>query len=154
MLHRIRAALVIGILWSLVWAPVGAALGAYEHQTSDFSLLMPTPLLDTVMRFALGWGFIGAISGFLFALALALAERGRTVATLSMGRVALWGGVGALILPLIGFLVLLRIFGSHGMDIEFIPILSVVGLGAACSTTMLWLGRRGSESGSARRPAA
>ena len=154
MLHRIRAALVIGILWASVWAPVGAAVGAYEHQTDDFLLLMPTPILGTVLRFALGWGLMGAMSGFLFALTLALAERGRTVATLSMGRVAVWGGVGALILPLIAFLVLLGIFGSHGMYIAFIPILSVVGLGAACGTTMLWLGRRGSEARSGDRPAA
>ena len=154
MLHRIRAALVIGVLWAVVWAPVGAAVGAYEPQTDDVQLLVPTPLLGTVMWFALGWGVMGAISGFLFALTLALAERGRTIATLSMGRVALWGGVGALVLPLIAFLVFLGIFGSHGMYIEFIPILSVVGLGTACSTTILWLGRRGSESPAGSRPAA
>ena len=154
MLHRIRAALVIGILWAFVWAPVGAAVGGYEYQTDDFPLVMSTPLLGTVIRFALGWGLMGAISGFLFALTLALAERGRTVATLSMGRVALWGAIGALILPLIAFLVVLSIFGSHGMYIEFLPILSVVGLGAVCGTTMLWLGRRGSEPRSGSRPAA
>ena len=151
----LAGAFALGIHGAIVvspWLWVFIAVGGFLVVAYNLELLGGAFHSD--LWFALGWGVMGAISGFLFALTLALAERGRTIATLSMGRVALWGGVGALVLPLIAFLVFLGIFGSHGMYIEFIPILSVVGLGTACSTTILWLGRRGSESPAGSRPAA
>src|SRR6266705_3002133 len=149
MLRRVKAALVTGVLWALVWIPVGVGVGLYQYWTGSFIDVAPTParmVAFILMRFALGWGLMGAISGALFAFTLAVAERGRTVATISVGRVAVWGAVATLILPFISFLVLLLMFGSHGMYIQFIPMESVLALGAGGGGTMLWLGRRAPES--------
>ena len=96
MLRRVKAALVTGVLWALVWIPVGVGVGLYQYWTGSFIDVAPTParmVAFILMRFALGWGLMGAISGALFAFTLAVAERGRTVATISVGRVAVWGAV-------------------------------------------------------------
>jgi len=157
MLRRVRAALVTGILWALVWLPVGLGVGLYQYWTGALIDDIPTPAsitLGAMIRIAVGWALMGGINGSLFAFTLALAERGRTVATLSLGRVAFWGVVASVILPLVVFLVFVFTLGLPGMYIEFIPVLTLLVLGGACGASTLLLGRRAPESVTSGSPAA
>src|SRR5262245_22389748 len=149
MLHRIRAVLVTSVLWALVWASIGAIIGLVTHPAGIDLLPLPPETginWSRVAGFALEFAVIGAINGALFALLMAVAERGRTVSTLSVGRVTLWAAVGTFILPLIIFLFLffLRPFGST--SVEILPLLSFLALGAACGLGMIILARRGTRA--------
>lgn len=98
MLRRLRAAAVMGLLWAVGWAVAGIALGV-------LSLLTPFLPWDAVFRIfdaplpALAIpGFVG---GTLFSLVLGLAARQRTFDELSTGRVAMWGGIGGVLIALV-----------------------------------------------------
>ncbi len=155
MLRLVRAILVTGILWGFVWLSVGAAVGFVQYQRGGLIDLLPPPpgfMLATITRFMLEWGLLGAINGALFAVLLAIAERGRTVATLSMRRVALWGAVGTLILPAFVLLVGVLLFGSSGLFVKVVPMLSILVLGAGCAATMFLMARRASDVADHRAP--
>jgi hypothetical protein len=81
----------------------------------------------------------GAISGAVFALALVAAERKRSVAELSMLRVAIWGALGALGLPA-GYSVFILMTSSVTPLISFAflgVVSSVLGAGSAVLTLAL-----------------
>lgn len=100
----------------------------------------------------LNWSFVGAISGAIFAVALSVAER-RTgsLDALSMRRVAAWGAVGGVGLPL---LLLPYYFATIPNALGFAATVTVMNgvLGAGAAAASLSLARRaGAELPSASR---
>lgn len=95
-LRRIRAAVVLGVAWAVVWAPVGVAIGM---------LVDPDGSMDEP------WILIGAYPGFIggvvFSAVLAIAARRRTLGELSLPRVAAWGAAAGLLVGLVPFTVAL-----------------------------------------------
>jgi len=129
-MRRIRAVITLAILWGLSWALIGALIGVYQvnHRTS-FIVDPPIragPFWTIVIFFAVNWARAGAVAGALFAIALSLAERNRSLAHLSLVRVAAWGVLGSLVLP--GTLITLTVL-RYNVDPWF--ILSSIAI-AAC----------------------
>jgi peptidoglycan/LPS O-acetylase OafA/YrhL len=86
-LRRIRAALVMGLIWAVVWAPVAVVIGT--------TIVDPDDSMDEM------WILVGAYPGFIggvvFSMVLAFAARHRRFAELSMPRFAAWGAVAGLL---------------------------------------------------------
>jgi hypothetical protein len=86
-LRRIRAAVVMGLIWAAVWGPAGVLIGM---------VVDPDGSMDEM------WVAIGAYPGFLggvvFATVLGIAARHRRFHELSLPRFAAWGaGAGLLV---------------------------------------------------------
>ena len=95
--RRLRGALGIGLAWGVLWAALGAAL-AIIIGVVDPDQIGPG---EGPARVALILGLVGFLSGLGFAGLLALAERRSTLHDLSLGRVALWGLLGGVAIPLL-----------------------------------------------------
>lgn len=91
-LRRVRGALVMGVIWAIVWAPVGVLIGL---------VVDPDGSMDEM------WVAIGAYPGFLggvvFATVLAIAGRGRRFRELSIRRFAAWGAAAGLLVGALPF---------------------------------------------------
>jgi hypothetical protein len=92
MLRRLRSVLTIGALWGTVWLLIGLLLG-WPARWFDGSSLERSAIVLAV------WTALGGLSGLGFASMLAWLERGHTVDTLRSSRVALWGIVSGVALP-------------------------------------------------------
>jgi hypothetical protein len=91
--RQVRAVARIAITWGVAFSAIGATALATGLV---FRVLPPqlsgvAPLLAILTRAFVG----GAVAGTVFATLFARAERNRTLATLSSGRAALWGFLGA-----------------------------------------------------------
>jgi hypothetical protein len=95
--RKVRAALVISVLWVLCWVPFGLAL---EHVVWRI-VLGPDPWIDSPFMSVTVWVIWGALSGLCFAMVLGLGERGRAAGALSTSRFLIWGAVGSTIVPLL-----------------------------------------------------
>jgi hypothetical protein len=84
-LRRIRGAIGMGVTWGAAWSFAGAILRWVFGVNTD----APFPLI---------FGVLGFIAGVTFSGVLALAERRRTFAQMSLPRFAAWGAVGGLLL--------------------------------------------------------
>jgi hypothetical protein len=150
LLRRLRGILGTAVVWAIVWGALGAvflaAQSLWEHLEHD---PYRTPSYGQLLaRGFLIFSIWGAVSGAVFALALALAERKRSVSDLSMRRVATWGALGGVTLPLIGIVVMPYIGPSTWMFVA--QILGATGLlGAGCAAGTLALVRRGEASAAA-----
>ena len=143
--RRLRAAGTIAVMWALVWLPIGLALALYAaRHPPDPSNVIARPV--DVPWFVAAWTLWGAVSGGVFAVLLALAERRRTLGELSLPRMALWGAVGAATLPTALTLIdvvqaplSLRLYdwrlGLTGLTVSAV-------LGGACAAMTLALARR------------
>lgn len=84
--RRIRAAVMMGVAWALVWAPVAVLIGL---------VVDPDGSMDEM------WPVIGAYPGFLggvvFSVVLGIAARRRRLDELSIPRVAAWGALAGLL---------------------------------------------------------
>lgn len=145
MLRRLRATLTIALLWALVWLPIGLALALYAGSRSPQpSHVISRPV--SIPLFVTAWTVWGALSGAAFAVVLALTERRRTIENLSTSRIAIWGALGAVALPLLltAIDVVRTPVGLRGYSWRFpLLILAVsAALGAACATATLALARR------------
>src|SRR5262245_19822214 len=102
LLRRLRGVLGTALVWAIVWCLAGSAIIApavwWYGKTHDEGPASFGEILLAVMMNLSAWG---AVSGAVFALLLAIAERRRTVNELSMGRVVGWGPIGGAALPLI-----------------------------------------------------
>ena len=91
--RQIRAVSGIALTWGVAFSAIGAtalltALALHTHPSQYFVV---GTLVSIVVR-----GFVGgAVAGTVFATVFARAERNRTLTTLSMRRVALWGFIGS-----------------------------------------------------------
>ena len=96
-LQRLRGALGIGVIWGVLWAGIGFAL------VLTIGLFDPEDIGpgEGPGRAAAIMGALGFLSGLAFAGLFSLAERRRTIRELSLGRVAVWGVLGGVAIPLL-----------------------------------------------------
>ena len=95
LLRRIRGLLGLGAFSGIVWGGIGVTLGTVV-------LLVDPAVVDKgegPLWIAYYFARAGFVAGAGAALLLAVAERRRSLASLSTLRVALWGAVGGLALP-------------------------------------------------------
>jgi hypothetical protein len=94
-LRRIRGAVLTGLSWAVVWAPVAVLLGT--------TIIDPDNSMDEM------WVMIGAIPGFLggvvFATVLGIAARRRRFEELSVPRFAAWGALAGALVGAFPFLI-------------------------------------------------
>jgi hypothetical protein len=95
--RRIRGAIGIGVKWGVLWAAIGALtvvlIGLFRPGDIDAG--------EGPSRAAAVFALVGFLSGLGFAGLLSLAERRRTIHELSLARVALWGFLGAALIPIL-----------------------------------------------------
>ena len=142
-LRRLRGVTVTALLWAFVWAFIGALLIAFEVIRHGGNPTGPIGL--AFLAATTSFGILGAFSGSVFAVVLALLERRRTLEDLSMRRVAAWGAIGGMALPILGVVTFLSRFSAIPLE-DLVPVV-VLGavmavLGAACSTATVALARR------------
>ena len=97
LLRRLRGALGIGLTWAVLWVVVGFGL------VTVIGILRPGDISrgEGLSRILPSLATVGFLSGLGFAALFWLAERRRTLAQLSIGRVALWGLLGSAAIPLL-----------------------------------------------------
>ncbi len=96
-----------------------------------------------VIRFLTLWTLWGALSGAIFAVVLAVAERRHTLVELSFARVAVWGAMGSLALPAaLTILDVVRATSPSEWRFVFIALGIAGALGAGCAAGTLALARR------------
>lgn len=92
-LRRVRGALLMGITWALVWAPIGPIIGF---------------IVDRDGRMDEPWIAVGALPGFfagiVFSILLGIVGRRHRFEDFSLRRFATWGGAAGLILGTFPFL--------------------------------------------------
>lgn len=149
--HRIRGVLGISIVWAFAWLPLAVGLGLYRYwRDAPILHALPRTLGHFLshMANAVGLGMLaGAVSGAIFAVILALAERNRTLSDLSIRRLAIWGGIGASLVPA-AFLTLEAFWFTHGNWWSGATVFLAVAaaLGAASAAATLKLASRGSQA--------
>ena len=130
-LRRLRGALLVGLTWAVVWAPLGLLIGM---------IVDPTGAMDEP------WIMVGVLPGFLggvlFSLAFAVAGRRRTLDELSVRRVAGWGAITGLLLGLLPFAIGEPNPGA-GWTLPVVVVGSITLLCAASAAGTLALARRG-----------
>jgi hypothetical protein len=92
-MRQIRAVSGIAVTWGVAFSALGATalLTGLALHVLPSQLVGVERLVNVVVRAFVG----GAVAGTVFATVFARAERNRTLATLSMRRVALWGFIGS-----------------------------------------------------------
>lgn len=101
------------------------------RQAVEARLKVPEPLL-------------GAFSGGTFALLLAAAEKQRSVAQLSQRRLAAWGAIGGVLVPIIASLGVLALTDLHLASNAPAVFLMPAILGSSSALGTLWMAQRGS----------
>ncbi len=97
LLRRLRGALGIGVTWAVSWAGIGLILGVILRVLRPQDFDEGESIGKAVMIF----GVIGFLSGLGFSLLLSLGERRGSVNELSLWRVAIWGLLGGVGIPLL-----------------------------------------------------
>ena len=96
-LRKLRGVVSIGLTWGSLWgvlmALVGVGIGIFDPDSIDPG--------ESVLVVGALMGLVGFVSGVLFGLLLAFAERRKTLRDLSLARVALWGALAAAVPPLL-----------------------------------------------------
>ena len=139
----VRGIVGTSLLWGLAWAPFGliVAIGSWaDAQIRELDRLIPLPPLAIPLIAAASWG---VIAGSLFAVALAVFERGRqAVERIRPTRVAiLGGGVGlaiALMFPVGGL--------ATSLFASLVIGAGTAAYGATMAVGMLRLGRRETDA--------
>jgi hypothetical protein len=133
-LRRIRAAVVMGLLWAIPWAVVAVLIGM---------IVDPDESMDEM------WWLIGAYPGFLggvlFSIVLAVAERHRNLSELSVRRFGAWGALAGLVIGVLPF-----VLGTPSADVNVgrlatIVIGSFTAMSAVSAAGSLALARRGEQ---------
>lgn len=140
-MRRLRALLLTGIFWALFWLPIGIGLAIYGATLPKTDVVGPS-----TAEFLTVWMGWGALSGVVFALTLMIAERRRTLQQLSITRIAVWGGLGSMTLPLV-VIIITRLASPTDDDwiLELLVLAFSAALGAACAAWTLAMARRASE---------
>jgi hypothetical protein len=131
LLKRAGRAILMGIMWAVAWSPIGPIAG---------QILDPLDTMDEP------WLMVGILPGFFcgiaFAVAIAIAERGRRFDKLSSRRIVQWGALAGVItgsLPL----VLGDPSGSDVFPLRLLTLPLTIGVaGAITSAATLALARR------------
>ena len=131
LLRKLRGALGVAVTWGTVWAAVFLVITGVIAVVHPPSLDEPG---DTFLRFALIGAWYGFFSGTVFSALLALFERNRSIAELSLKRVALWGAIATSVWPLVTPV-------DDGNALIFSPI------GAGIAAGLVALARKGRPRG-------
>ncbi len=97
LLRKIRGLVGIGLNWGVLWGAVGAGIGTVIGILNPEVWQWSNPILE----WGLGIGAYGFVSGIGFGTLLTLREGRKTLADLSLRRVAKWGVLGAAAVPLL-----------------------------------------------------
>lgn len=157
--RRLRGIVGTALVWAVAWTVGGVAvtIGALLARTSPSTLRFWITALTSA---SVIWTIWGGVSGAAFASVLAIAERRRRVADLSMRRVAAWGALGGAAVPAaIALLVAADPYASSdrgGYIMLSVSLIASSVFGAICSGGTLWLARQseGAGSGADRNAAA
>ena len=149
LLRRARGVFVTGVLWAILWGVLGCAVVlTLDISQSGPSELSRARLILVALTF---FGVWGAVSGSVFAIALTVAERQRSIEDLSMGRVALWGAVGGATIPAVGTAASVLGGAASRLQPDLIVLFAITSLlGSLCSAATLALARRGEALSVAR----
>ena len=145
MLRKLKAVLISSIIWGTVWVPLGVALGVYLSRQNPVMTTDGVARNLSALSVILGATTVcyvwGAISGFLFALFVAAAERRGTLEQLSVRRFALWGAGASMALPA---LLLMPLPLDDTGPWPLLTVLATTGcFGAIAASGVLWLAQRG-----------
>lgn len=113
--RKLRGLLGVGTMWGALWGVIGAGIGVVLGTVTPDAWMWTNPVLD----WALGMGAYGLVSGVGFGALLSLREGRKTLADLSLGRVALLGLLGGAIVP--------PLFGAVGLFAAGTTLVDVVG---------------------------
>jgi hypothetical protein len=135
--RKARGLLGVGVTWGAVWAAIGAGVGALMGMASPEIWTWSNPIAE----WAFGIGVYGFVSGVGFGALLSLREGAKTLRELSLSRAAIWGGLGAVAVPL-----LFGALGTFGagttlMDV-FGAMLVTAALGAMSAPASISIARR------------
>ena len=126
-LKRIRAILLVAVIWGLVWLPVGLAEGSYRHLRQ--SPYHAYSLRDNLSSALVAWVVLGALSGASFAVILAIGERGSQLGGLTHRRMPGWGALGGIIPIMTAFAIFaLGSWADTSVDRVFFIRLAVLAL--------------------------
>lgn len=96
-LRWLRGLMGVGVSWGALWGVIGAGIG--------FVLGWLDPTLwqfsNPAVVWGLGMGAYGVVSGLGFGGLLSMREGSKTVGELSLPRVAVWGVLGSMAVPLL-----------------------------------------------------
>ena len=146
-IHRVRAFATTALVWGGMYALAGAVFNLMQtywgSAAPEFVLA-----LEQTRWVAFRWAVIGVISGSMFAAAFSRFERRRTFSQLSLPRVALWGVVGGMALPLLNSALILAGVVHESVGIGTLMAHTMFGamLGSACATAWFSIARGGSDS--------
>ena len=103
LVRRLRGLLGVGLTWGALWSVIGAGVGLV------LGVVAPEMWgwTDRLFEWAVGMGLYGLVSGVGFGGLLALRESRETIFSISLGRAAILGVVGAVAVPFL--------FGALGM---------------------------------------
>lgn len=115
----------IGLTWAVAYAAVFLTLGVV------ISIIDPDSIDpgESVGLVTLIGATVGFVSGCISGLVLAAAERNKTLADLSIARMALWGALSAAVWPFI-------------TPVDNMMVVILAPLGAACAAGTLAIARR------------
>jgi len=137
--RRFRALLGIATTWGVAFSAFATTIlvGGLAFAVFPISVFGPRQIVAVAIQNFL----IGAIAGGLFALLFARAERNRTLDTVSMSRVALWGFLGVAIPAALTALTASALF--H-LPVAVITVGTLVAgvMGSAMSMATIKLARR------------
>ena len=148
-LRRVRGAIGMGLTWALGWAAFGLLIGVT-------STLFPSPIWDRFFEVfdapLPAMGVPGFVGGAMFSLVLGVAARRRRFDELSLRRVAIWGGLGGLLVGLVPAAMvavgLATINGPAGgvLSLTAVIVPPLVVLSATSATLTLLVARRANQS--------
>jgi hypothetical protein len=151
MSRRLRAIVLMALLWGAAWAVLGWAVAAGPlvavAQSGGFGAggVPRATLLVAAAQVALRWAAFGAVGGALFAAALGWrglrVRAGVAVDSLSVRRAAGWGGVAGALLA--AGALLLSAAVTPGAALAFLGLATVLGMASGGGAVAL-----------AQRPAA
>jgi len=95
--RKIRGLAGVGATWGGLWGLIGAGIGVVVGVVSPESWMFTNPVLE----WAIGMGLYGVVSGIGFGSILSLREGRKSLFDLSLGRVAAWGVLGSIAVPLL-----------------------------------------------------
>ena len=95
MMRRLRGIVVSMLLWAVPWALISLAVGFALARASHISVWPDPGWLGIPGLLGSIGAAVGAVNGLVFALLVLAAERNRTVETLDVGRLGLWGALAS-----------------------------------------------------------
>lgn len=128
-MRRIRGAIGMGLTWAAAWFAAGMVL-----------LVIVGPDAADV-PFPLFFGLLGFLAGVTFSAILGMVERRRRFDQMSIGRFAIWGGVGGLLFS--GIFVSAASLGLGTLAV-LAPVFAISG--ATCAGGALALARRAADA--------